>query len=126
VARDLPAPEYARSLYDELAPWRHLMVWNAAVAYNSVDHYLGGLAATLQDHEGAVRHFESAIATAERIPAPLWLARTLLWYGQMALDTGNRGRARDLLERSARLAREHGGAGVERDATALIAEVAAR
>jgi len=126
VVHDLPAPEHARPLYDELAPWRHLMVWNAAVAYNSVDHYLGGLAATLHDYEGAVRHFESAIATAERIPAPLWLARTLLWYGQLAFETGNRARARELLERSARLAREHGGAGVERDATTLIAEVAPR
>jgi len=126
VAHDLRAPEHARPLYDELAPWRHMMVWNAAVAYNSVDHYLGGLAATLGERESAVRHFESTIATAERIPAPLWLARTLLWYGQLTMESGDGEHGRDLLTRSAALAHEHGGAGVERDATELIAAGAAR
>jgi tetratricopeptide (TPR) repeat protein len=126
VVHDLGAAEHARPLYDELAPWCHMIVWNAAVSYNSIDHYLGGLAAVLGDHDLAVRHFEGAIATAERIPAPLWLARTLLWYGRLTADAGDPERARDLLRRSATLAREHGGARVERDALALMVEGAPR
>ena len=125
VAYDVGAAEHARPLYDELAPWSQMIVWNAAVAYNSIDHYLGGLAATLGEHDLAVSHFERATATAERIPAPLWLARTLLWHGRLLLGAGD-GAARELLQRSAVLAREHGGARVAQDAEALLAEGAAR
>ncbi len=126
VVHALGAAEHARPLYDELAPWDHMMVWNTAVAYNSVDHYLGGLAATLGEHDRAERHFERAIATAERIPAPLWLARTLLWYGQELNAAGDATRARELLRRAAAVAREHGAARVEREASALAAAGAPR
>jgi hypothetical protein len=119
VAYDLGVRGHARELYDRLEPVGHMMVWNSAVAYNSIDHYLGGLAATLGEDEKAESHFERAIATAERGKAPLWLARTLLWYGRLLHRSGDRDRARELLQWAARLAREHGAAGVERDAGAL-------
>jgi tetratricopeptide (TPR) repeat protein len=128
VVYQLGAVEHARPLYDELAPWHHMMVWNTAVAYNSFDHYLGGLAATLGERDTAERHFDRAIATAERIPAPLWLARTLLWYGRLLVgpgEGGDAGRGRELLQRSAALAREHGAGRVEREAGELITAGAA-
>jgi hypothetical protein len=115
--------DYAQALYDELAPWQHMMVWNTAVAYNSFHHYLGGLAATLGDHDSAVRHFERAVATAERIPAPLWLARTLHWYGQLLVESGDpaeAARGREALQRSVALAHEHGARLVEREAGDLL------
>jgi tetratricopeptide (TPR) repeat protein len=130
VVHELGAAEHAQTLYDELAPWHHMMVWNTAVAYNSIDHYLGGLAATLGERDAAAGHFERAIATAERIPAPLWLARTLLWYGRLLVGpeagSGDAERGRALLERSAELAREHDAARVEREAGQLIAAGSAR
>jgi tetratricopeptide (TPR) repeat protein len=120
VVYELGAREYARQLYDQLSPWRHMMVWNTAIAYNTFDHYLGGLAVTLGEHDRAIDHFRGSIATAERIPAPLWLARTLLWYGRLKAQTGDREGAREALERCEMLAREYGAAGVERAAGEAI------
>ena len=124
VVYELGAREYARELYDLLGPLRHMNVWNGAIAYNTFDHYLGGLAVTLGDPQTAADHFERSIATAERIPAPLWLARTLLWHGRLLADS-DAATAREHLERCEMLAREYGAAGVERAAGDALAAVIA-
>ena len=111
VVYELGAREYARDLYEQLAPCARMNVWNSGVAYNTIAHYLGGLAAVLGERDTAAEHFERSIFASERIPAPLWLARTLHWYGRLLADS-DPGRARELLARCESLAREHGAAGI--------------
>ena len=121
-----PAPE----LYDRLLPIRDGAVWNGAIGYNTVAHYLGGLASLLGRPDEAIEHFERTIEVQRGIPAPLWLARTLHWYGKVLLDRGTDDleRARGALSESISLASGHGLSIVERRARALLddARVAAK
>ena len=113
-----PAPE----LYDRLLPIRDGAVWNGAIGYNTVAHYLGGLASLLGRPDEAIEHFERTIEVQRGIPAPLWLARTLHWYGKVLLDRGTDDleRARGVLSESISLASDHGLSVVERRARALL------
>jgi tetratricopeptide (TPR) repeat protein len=94
--------------------------WNGAVGYNLMDHYLGGCLALLGRHDEAVELFEHCIERQRAIPAPLWLARTLHWYGQTLLDRGEGERARAALDEAMALAEEHGAADLERRVRELL------
>ncbi|MDQ3946011.1 MAG: AAA family ATPase, partial [Actinomycetota bacterium] len=100
----LHRPTEAAELHRILAPWAIQVgfpvtgICNAAVA-----HYLGVLATTLGNWDEAAHHFASAYAIHERIPAPIWLARTRLEWARMLLTRGHTGdaeRAQDLLEQA--------------------------
>ena len=125
VVYELGAREYARDLYDLFLPLRHMNVWNGAIAYNTFEHYLGGLAVTLGETDAAADHFERAIATTEALPAPLWLARTLLWHGRMLIAIDSH-QAQEHLKRCEALAREYGAAGVERAAAEALSAATPR
>jgi tetratricopeptide (TPR) repeat protein len=111
-------------LYERLSRSSGMCVWNGAIGYNAIEHYLGGVAALLGRHDDAIAHFESAREVQLRIPAPLWQARTLHWWGRTLLDRGGPGdaeRARELLEEAVTLAEAHGGEGTAREARELAA-----
>jgi class 3 adenylate cyclase/tetratricopeptide (TPR) repeat protein len=110
-------------LYHLLAPYAGRFPTPAAVAYPSVSHYLGLLAATLGRLDEAEAHFMSAAATHERIGAPAWLARTRLAWARMLLtgpEPRDTERARHLLEAALATAGSLGLTNVERHARRLL------
>jgi tetratricopeptide (TPR) repeat protein len=80
------------------------LIWDGPV-----DRVLGILAAALDRHEDAARHFEAALQRLERLNAKPYLARTRYEYARALLAAGrDRGRALELLESAAALAAEVG------------------
>jgi DNA-binding SARP family transcriptional activator/tetratricopeptide (TPR) repeat protein len=65
----------AAILYRMLEPWRD-QVAVSVVAWGSVSHYLGMLAATLGDADRAMEHLDAAAAAHDRMGAPIWRAQT--------------------------------------------------
>jgi len=129
VAFETRARDVAAELYDRLSPSRGLVMWNGAIAYNSVDHYLAGLCSLLGRYDEAVELFESAVELQKRIPAPIWLARTRHWYGRTLLDRdapGDPEHGREMLNEAIELATTHGAAHVERRAREAIEAPSAR
>ena len=77
VCAELGDQRRAQTLYDQLRVHRgRLLVTGPGVAcLGPVDRYLGLLAATFGDADGAGRHFAEAAAMAQSIDALPWLAR---------------------------------------------------
>ncbi len=102
--------DLAGLLYPELAPLTGLnvMIGHGVAIYGSGDRYLGMLAATLGDLEGAERHFEAALELNRRMGAQTWLAHTYLEYGRLLLRTGEPERAAGLLAEAGALGERHG------------------
>ena len=109
-------------LFDLLLPYAGHIVVSTGGALGDVTHYLGLLATTFGDFEEAERRFAAAATTHQRIPAPVWLARTQLEWSRMLLarrGPGDMERARDLLGQALVTARERGLANIERQAVKL-------
>ncbi len=90
-----------------------------------VTHFLGVLAATAGQPREAEAYFDNAARTAERVGAPVWLARTRLEWARMLLrrnSPGDAERGRRLLQNVVDSARELGLVAVERQAHALLEE----
>jgi phage terminase small subunit len=76
--------ERAAILYDLLHPYAdRVAISYPDVSTGSVARYLGLLAATMDRHDEAERHFEDAMQTNARIGAPSWLAHTKRDYARM-------------------------------------------
>jgi tetratricopeptide (TPR) repeat protein len=104
VAR-LRDPEHAAVLHRLLLPFadRNIVVsLYSPGCLGSAEAYLGLLAATIGDADGAVRHFEAALAMNARMGARPALARTQQWYAELLIA---RDRADDA-ERAATLVAE--------------------
>src|SRR5205823_194700 len=78
VAARVGALDAAASLFDQLAPWAGQVPSAVVVAMEPIDHCLGELAALLGRVAEADAHFAAAEATARRLGAPYFVARTLL------------------------------------------------
>ena len=63
----------------------NLVIGHVVACYGAADRFLGMLAATLGDLEGAKRHFEDALELNRRMGARTWLAHTAYEYGRMLL-----------------------------------------
>jgi DNA-binding CsgD family transcriptional regulator len=102
--------EVARLVYPELAPLAgtSVMIGHGVACYGAADRYLGMLAATTGDREGAHRHFEAALALNRRMGAATWLARTAYEYARTLLAMGDRDRAEPLLAEAGAIAQRHG------------------
>jgi class 3 adenylate cyclase len=88
-----------------------------------VTHFLGLLAATAGQFQEAEAHFADATRTAERVGAPLFLARTRLEWARTLLrrdSPGDADRGRSLLDEVVGSATELGLVAVERQAHALL------
>jgi DNA-binding CsgD family transcriptional regulator/tetratricopeptide (TPR) repeat protein len=89
----------------ELAPLAgtNVMIGHGVACYGAADRYLGMLAATIGDTDGAGRHFEAALRLNRWMGARTWLAHTAHEYGRILRNTGDV-RAGALLAQAAGLA----------------------
>jgi DNA-binding CsgD family transcriptional regulator len=96
----------AALVYPMLAPLAgtYVMVGHGVACYGAADRYLGMLAATLGDIDGATRHFEAALRLNRRIGARPWLAHTAYEYGRVLVGRGDSERGEQLLAEAASLA----------------------
>ncbi len=124
IAARLGATGPAAIIYEKLLPYRDQIVTSVFTVTGSVERTLGVLAATLERWEDAEQHFAAAADYHQRVGATLFLARTWLNWGGALLAHGQAAdseRGRDMIERAAELAREHGSGAIVRDAKAMIA-----
>jgi hypothetical protein len=122
VAAELGDRSAAEMLYERLAPWNDQIVYAAISAWGDVDHALGRLATTLKRFDEAEQHLNAASERAERIGAPVWIARTHLSTARLMLARdapGDRAQAAELLDEVVAGARRVGAATVERYAVSL-------
>jgi DNA-binding CsgD family transcriptional regulator len=96
----------AALVYPELAPLagRSVMIGHGVACYGAADRYLGMLAATLGDTDGAAGHFEGALQLNRQMGADTWLAHTAYEYGRMLLARRDSDRGKQLLAEAALLA----------------------
>jgi DNA-binding CsgD family transcriptional regulator/tetratricopeptide (TPR) repeat protein len=96
----------AALVYPVLAPLTgtNVMIGHGVACYGAADRYLGMLAATLGEIDGATRHFEAALHFNRRIGARTWLARTAYEYGRLLVGRGDAERGEQLLAEAAALA----------------------
>ena len=114
----------ATVLYDALLSYAstHSAITNI-VAQGSVARVLGRLAALLERWNGSERHFETALAENKRVGFHAWTTWTRLNYGDMLLrrdGSGDREKARALLEQALEEARAMGMAKVVEDCERLL------
>ena len=93
AAYQLRDRERAAQLYEIFLPYatRQVVVGAAFLCDGSGSLALGEAAAALERWEDAERHFEEAIAFAERTDTRPWAARAQLLYAQMLRDRDNGG-----------------------------------
>ncbi|MCA1844345.1 MAG: hypothetical protein LC792_14385, partial [Actinobacteria bacterium] len=123
VAATLREPEAAGVLCEILSPYGGQVPLFAGAANGVVSFYLGMLEAVRLRFDEAEAHFAVATERHDRMPAPVWLARTRLEWAGMLLtrrQTGDADRGRELLDHALATARELGLGGVERQAVALL------
>jgi tetratricopeptide (TPR) repeat protein len=92
----------------------------------SASRQLGVLATTLERYDDANQHFDAALAMNDRMGARPWLACTQLDYARMLQKrnaSGDRERARELVEAALATAREIGMAKVAADCESLLPEL---
>jgi len=106
AARAVAHQGVAALVYPELAPLAgtNVMIGHGVACYGAADRYLGMLAATLGDLDGAARHFEAALDLNRQMGASTWLAHTAYEYGRTQLDQGEQVLGEQLLAEAARLA----------------------
>jgi hypothetical protein len=113
----------AGGLYEELRPYADQVVYTGISAWGDVDHALGRLATVTRRYDDAAAHLAASAARYARIGAPVWLARAALDEASLLLArerSGDRERARELLQHAEDDARRLGAAGIERRAGVLL------
>ncbi len=115
----------ATALYQELLPYRHLVVQVGSnlAAHGAADRCLGALAALLGRVRDAESHFETALRLDERAHMPVWVAHSQLAYGRALVARGraaDRDRARGLLAAAADTAARLGLVRVARGAATAV------
>lgn len=121
----------AEILEELLAPYAHLAVvaGTGVLYYGSVSHHLGLLALAQSHWDGAIGHFESALASEEQVRARIWAARTRIFRARALLGRdapGDRPRAAALASEAMVTARSHALVAVFEEARDLEASVWAR
>jgi predicted ATPase/DNA-binding CsgD family transcriptional regulator len=98
--------EIAALVYPMLAPLTgtSVMIGHGVACYGAADRYLGMLAATLGDIDGAAHHFEAALQLNRQMGARTWLAHTAYEYGRMLLGQADRDLGERLLTEAVQLA----------------------
>ena len=96
----------AALVYPLLAPLAgtNVMIGHGVACYGAADRYLGMLAATLGDTDGAVSHFEAALHLNREMGASTWLAHTDYEYGRLLVSGRDPERGAQLLTEAALLA----------------------
>jgi hypothetical protein len=114
--------------YELLAPFSGQFVAGGSMVSGSIDWALGELAATLERHGDADRHFAAAAEFLQRLGAPLFLARTRAGWARALIDRGRAediGRAWAMLEQADDSAARLGAAAITRQVAECRAALAA-
>jgi class 3 adenylate cyclase len=125
VASRLDDAACAETLYEHLSPYAEQVVYNGPTIEGPVADALGGLAAVLGRFDAADEHFTDAERINTALDAPFLLAHSRLGHA-LALarsPSGDDGRAQGLAQQVLGPAREHGFAGLERDADELLRQL---
>jgi DNA-binding SARP family transcriptional activator/tetratricopeptide (TPR) repeat protein len=112
----------ADMLIRRLEPFAEQMVCNGVTTLGSLHHYRGALHRVLADFERAEHHLHEGLAVHERLGAPFYEARSCLELSRLYRTRGraiNRSSAEELRQRCLHLAKRHGFAGVEVQASAI-------
>jgi tetratricopeptide (TPR) repeat protein len=118
--------ESAAMIYEQLAPWHHLVVSTGANTLGAVSQFLGQLARVMGRQESARAHLFEALELHQGLGAPFHVARTRLEWGRSLSADGtpaSREAAREQLTEALRVARRHGCAAVERRAMEALARL---
>ena len=105
--------EGAVVLYDLLAPYDNMVVFNGGTCEGALARSLGRLAHFLDRPDEAEAHFRTALAIVERIAAPYWTARTQLDFADLLRDVGKTDEATAFVKQSVETAKTFGFAGLE-------------
>jgi hypothetical protein len=128
VCSHLPVVDRAGELYELLAPFSGQFVAGGSIVSGSADSALGALATALGRYEDAEVHFAAAAEIEERLRAPLFLARTHLYWAKALIARGrpeDLDRAHPLLQRAEDSAGRLGAEGITREIPACRIELAA-
>ncbi len=123
VSARLQHGDAAALLYKRLTPWADQIAFTGAHVFGGVQLALALCAATSERLDDAERHFAAALATHERMGAPVWVARTELAWAEMLSrrgDSRSTARAVALAEHALRGASAVGAAGIEQRARELL------
>ena len=126
VTTRLGRKDWVPPLRSAMEPYADQLMIGAFAGWvgGSVSLYLAVLAATAGDYAQADAEFAAAVATHDRIRAPMWLARTRVEWARMLLaraESKDIERAHDLLGQARAAASELGLAKIEQEATELLA-----
>jgi len=108
AARADDAPQ-AQRLYELLRPLAGFFA-NSTVAKPITEHYLGMLAAVLDDVDAAAGHFAVAAAAHERIGAPLLVGESKLEWAELLQRAGDTSRADELIRDARAIGAAYGAA----------------
>ena len=113
--------EAAKTLYDLLAPYGDMVVFNYGICEGAIARSLGRLAHLLGRSDAAEAHFDIALLTNERIKAPYWITRTQLDYADLLRDIGKTDEAMSFVDQALETAKTFGFAALESRATEFSA-----
>jgi class 3 adenylate cyclase/tetratricopeptide (TPR) repeat protein len=113
--------EEGAELYERIAPHHEEVTYDSIFVIGTVAHTLGRLARLLGRQEEATHHLRHAEQLAERMGAPLFVARARADRASLALAAGNSLQAQQLVQSAVRIATTHNAAGVELYARAALA-----
>ncbi|BBX72114.1 AAA family ATPase [Mycobacterium shinjukuense] len=110
-------------IYDLLYPYRSHLIYPIPIAFSSAHTILGRLAGALGRFDDAEGHFAAAAVVHDRIGAPLFEARNLLYWAEMLLSRNadaDKPRALTMLHRARDIAAALGGVAIVRHTIRLI------
>jgi tetratricopeptide (TPR) repeat protein len=113
--------EEGAELYERIAPHHEEVTYDSIFVIGTVGHTLGRLARLLGRQEEAAHHLHQAEQLAERMGAPLFVARIRADQASLALAAGYSQQAQQLVQSAVRIAASHNAGGVERYARAALA-----
>jgi hypothetical protein len=109
VAAQVGTVEAAESVYEALLPYRDQVAFNNGCSVlGSVERVLGLLATSLRRLDTAVDHLSRSYDVHTRMRAPVWQARSLLWWADALRRRGDAEGALELERRCLPLASVHG------------------
>jgi hypothetical protein len=127
AAARLHATDAAAALRDKFIPYHDQIVFTGATVNASVAHHLGLLDHTLGRLDDADHWFAESLELHERLRSPLFVACTQAAWAALLVER-NRGddrtRARDMAEPALAAATAGGYGAIERDARAVLEQLA--
>ena len=113
--------EAAATLYELLAPYGDMVVFNYGICEGALARSLGRLSQLLGRSDAADAHFRTALSINERIEAPYWIARTQLDFADLLRDVGKTDEAVGFVDQALETASRFGFAALENRATTFEA-----